>query len=240
MAAVPMDPAGLSTQEVGRVLAEAAVELGATPREVEKVPEVRAVTAAKAGLDPEDEALTVGAWSAAVVLVTKAFELAARSHQRRQRATGPLPCCQRCAQPLGFVRTVAARSMPIDPVPHPMGNVVLVNHGQSRLVAEVLGLDELPTPRTSYRPHFATCPAADEFTRRREAQSVTQAVCSTCGGRLALALLIEGRSTHLGDCEEPRAQRPASAPPAPSPRRPRPPSSPDDDQPLLFPDGGQA
>lgn len=76
------------------------------------------------------------------------------------RAAGSRTSCRRCGSPIRFVLTGAHdREMPIDPLPHATGNVVLHRvPGLVRPRAEVLGevLESSPWPR--YRPHFATCP----------------------------------------------------------------------------------
>lgn len=238
MASAPKDQSSTGPQEdLARQLAEVGVDLGATPREVETVPDVRALLAAKAGLRGDDVSLTPGVWASTVVHLTTAFEQAARAHQRRSAPNSrrPLPICQDCAQPIAWARTLADKAMPLDPVAHPMGNVILANRGQSRLVAEVVGLDEIPLQgtRPAYRPHFATCAGASELARRRQAQSVTQAACSSCGGPIALDLILEGRTTHLGPCEDgPPARNTTQARRQPAPP---PPPDDDDDQLLLFP-----
>jgi hypothetical protein len=64
--------------------------------------------------------------------------------------------CRDCGLPIRFARTRKGRQMPIDPRPHPDGNVLLDEFGSVR---RVLGKDEpRPTDEVFYIVHRATCP----------------------------------------------------------------------------------
>lgn len=67
--------------------------------------------------------------------------------------------CGKCGRPIAWVRTVNARSMPIDPEPVTTGNVIVrIEAGQ--YVASVLTKSDKVRPQgIAHMPHFATCPA---------------------------------------------------------------------------------
>jgi len=88
--------------------------------------------------------------------------------------------CRRCKAPIAWARTSpAGRPIPLDPEPVARGNVAIVGHAERdlmdtpaghELVVLVLGatmLATLPPDTRLYRSHFATCPYADAFRRRR-------------------------------------------------------------------------
>jgi len=75
--------------------------------------------------------------------------------------------CRDCDEPIRWVITTAGKTMPVDPVPHPEGNVLLTPDG---LTCRVLGpLDRLEQRRIHplYLSHFATCEARDHSPRPR-------------------------------------------------------------------------
>jgi hypothetical protein len=65
--------------------------------------------------------------------------------------------CRSCQAPLLWATTPKNRRIPLDPVPHPEGNVVVLDG-----VAVVGGEGD-----TRYRSHFATCPGAGVHRRPR-------------------------------------------------------------------------
>jgi hypothetical protein len=76
--------------------------------------------------------------------------------------------CDACGATMRFVRTTKGEVMPVNPKPDPAGNVRLRAAAGGGWLAEVMTKDQLATytgPR--YKPHFATCPAAKEFSRKR-------------------------------------------------------------------------
>ena len=81
----------------------------------------------------------------------------------------PRPC-MRCRNPILWAITGArdtgpgGKSMPIDPVEHPNGNVAVSPGHGGRLIARVLKRDETPVTPVEYRamPHFATCGKAGQ------------------------------------------------------------------------------
>jgi hypothetical protein len=74
-----------------------------------------------------------------------------------------------CGAPIRWVLTVTRTPMPIDPLPHPDGNLVpVVLNGEKR--ARVLRQDELEAYQGDrWRSHFATCPNARTHRRPRKA-----------------------------------------------------------------------
>lgn len=95
---------------------------------------------------------------------------------RRFRASGPglgtgaiVPLCRACQAKIIWARTPNGKAMPVDGQPVEDGNVKLERvHG--KLTAFVLGPLELelePDGVQLFKAHFATCPNAHEFRRRR-------------------------------------------------------------------------
>lgn len=97
-----------------------------------------------------------------------------------------------CGRPVRWVLTVGGKRMPLDPDPHPDGNVIRVEvDGHVR--ARVLNGDELPAQQQAWMPHHATCPASADFRRRREAAKPR---CRVCRGELHQLLVDAGLTTH--------------------------------------------
>jgi hypothetical protein len=75
--------------------------------------------------------------------------------------------CGSCNARILWKRTVNGRSIPIDPDPHPSGNLVLDVASAEQV--RTLTREELQDPVTRglprYLSHFATCPAADAHRR---------------------------------------------------------------------------
>ena len=71
----------------------------------------------------------------------------------------PVDRCRSCHAPIRWVRTRRGELMPLDADPVADGNVILDDDGR----AVVLG-NQLPLAQpTRYRPHFASCPHADQW-----------------------------------------------------------------------------
>lgn len=62
-----------------------------------------------------------------------------------------MPICKGCKQEIEWVKMPSGKRMPVDKKPT---IVVVVEDGQGRAVE-------------GYQPHWATCPNADEFRRKR-------------------------------------------------------------------------
>ena len=70
--------------------------------------------------------------------------------------------CGSCHAPVRWVTTETGAAMPLDPDPHPDGNVTPIpgsDDGHGRMVARVHGHRTAPAP--AWRPHWATCPHAN-------------------------------------------------------------------------------
>src|SRR5262245_43988340 len=65
--------------------------------------------------------------------------------------------CKGCGQAIDWYKTAAGKNMPIDPDPHPDGNVYI---DVVRNVAVVAAVGAKPK---MYRPHWATCVKAGQF-----------------------------------------------------------------------------
>lgn len=68
-----------------------------------------------------------------------------------------MAACRACSARIRWVKTHAGKAMPVDPDPHPLGNVQIVD-GE----AFVLGAERVEEARGKnvplYMAHFATCP----------------------------------------------------------------------------------
>ncbi len=90
---------------------------------------------------------------------------------------GGLGTCRSCGAAVRWAHTAAGRAMPLNPNPHPNGNVALDDNGRCR----VLAARDLPHPGPTYRPHWATCPKADAHRRRRQRHLIPDGrPCDTC------------------------------------------------------------
>lgn len=66
--------------------------------------------------------------------------------------------CRGCGAPVSWARTARGKHMPLDPEPHPEGNVE-VDAG----VATVVDPAQKALFGERYMPHWATCPRANDF-----------------------------------------------------------------------------
>lgn len=73
--------------------------------------------------------------------------------------------CRSCGAPIRWVETEHGKRMPIDPDPHPQGNVIPWGWDENgaKVVARVL--TEPPIGRDAWRSHFTTCPHATTHRR---------------------------------------------------------------------------
>lgn len=126
--------------------------------------------------------------------------------------TGSRGLCSSCSKPVVWVKTEARGSqMPLDPKPHPEGNVVLVDIPQTKhQVARVIPNDKLPAEQPAYRSHFVTCPDP----RRRPKSDKRASHCGLCSWsmvstdtkKLRAAFAKHYADEHLDrcpDCAEP-------------------------------------
>lgn len=70
--------------------------------------------------------------------------------------------CKGCGQPMLWYPTTKGRMMPIDPVSVEDGNFVIEDG-----IVRVLQKGELFPPKERYKSHYATCPKAAEFRRKK-------------------------------------------------------------------------
>lgn len=73
--------------------------------------------------------------------------------------------CRACGAPIAWRRTVNDKPMPIDPVPHPSGNVLIQRNGRVIVLRDPPELRLRRSTGPLYRSHWATCPFADRFRR---------------------------------------------------------------------------
>ncbi len=173
----------VETMSVAVRLAEVALEGGLTPNELRGRAQVvlRCGVELASGTGVVDEP----GWVDALVALDLALE-------RAVRATGKVTRCGSCDQPVRWVLTLAGKRMPLDPLPHPMGNVVFDVAGSRQLVRVVANQD-LPCPGVSFRAHFATCPDAKSYSRLR---MMPPPRCAACGLAMDRTLYAAGERTH--------------------------------------------
>lgn len=75
-------------------------------------------------------------------------------------AAGTTGTCRGCSARMEWVKSADGKNVPLDPEPHPDGNIVIDDEG----VALYAERGSFPV---MYLSHFATCPRADEFRRKR-------------------------------------------------------------------------
>lgn len=71
--------------------------------------------------------------------------------------------CRSCGAAIVWARTVAGKLMPVDAEPADDGTLALIEDVDGELRVLVLGFDP---DELRHRPHFSTCPEADEWRRR--------------------------------------------------------------------------
>lgn len=76
--------------------------------------------------------------------------------------------CRKCGARIAFIRMKSGKAMPVDTAPvrfHPCGGPETFVTYDGYVVRGKRGSD---STETGYISHFATCPAADSFRKRRE------------------------------------------------------------------------
>lgn len=97
-----------------------------------------------------------------------------------RRRTGVRESCKACGAPVLWVESVKnEKPMPVDPLPHPKGNLLLEKFGAG-ILAHVIP-KSAPRPARAHRPHFATCPAAGQMRRRGRLKVVATRPSTTRG-----------------------------------------------------------
>lgn len=123
-------------------------------------------------------------------------QLLAERTERAARATQNAGHCHSCGQAVRWVVTVNGRRMPIDPLPHPRGNVELRPLG-SQLTAFVHDNRELPLSIDRvYRAHAATCPNRRPPTQKPAPVSALVRKCRVCKNPMDADLYAAGDRTH--------------------------------------------
>lgn len=76
-----------------------------------------------------------------------------------------MPVCSKCKAPITWAYTESGKRMPLDPLPHPDGNVVYAGDGADRVrvLKKADQGDLFLAGLQRYNSHFVTCPAADSF-----------------------------------------------------------------------------
>lgn len=107
--------------------------------------------------------------------------------------------CKRCRAPVRFVDMSTGSRMPLDPLPHPLGNIVLERRNAAgAVVGRVLPRREVPTLEgPAYRSHFVTCPYAEQLRRRPRLTVVPPGpTCTECSFPLHQLLVDAGETRH--------------------------------------------
>lgn len=72
--------------------------------------------------------------------------------------------CRSCGAPILWVRMAkSGKANPLDPIPHPTGNVVLDDGGRAHYLKR--GQERFIAPSERYVSHFSTCPNARQHRR---------------------------------------------------------------------------
>ena len=71
--------------------------------------------------------------------------------------------CNSCKAPIIWVRTATGKVMPVDARPAEDGNMV-IDDGVARVIAKG---ESPPVGKLRWKSHFATCPAAQSFRKKR-------------------------------------------------------------------------
>lgn len=77
-----------------------------------------------------------------------------------------MPNCRECQAQIRFAKTEHGKAMPVDNTPSQDGNLVLYRQGGVLCVRSARLPADQQRPR--HKSHFATCPKADAFRRRRK------------------------------------------------------------------------
>lgn len=172
-------------------LSRVAVEMGVTVAELKGSEDVRGAVAAAAGISAP---VRTEQWRSVIPKVDDAARAAATRHHGSS--------CTRCGAPVIWGTTEAGKTMPVDPLPCPGGNVIRMPQGRQMVLRVLAGHDLPVTGRSAYRSLFATCPNADELRGRRSARQRRAddqgkvARCRVCSTPMDPWLPEQGYSTH--------------------------------------------
>lgn len=93
--------------------------------------------------------------------------------------------CRGCGKPIAFIKTINGKSIPVDPEPiifqlEDNYDKFVMMDGTVKRGAAVdandgsIDTDNLKPFSIGYRSHFATCPAADDFRRKKNKSERTK------------------------------------------------------------------
>lgn len=115
--------------------------------------------------------------------------------------------CSSCRAWVLWGTTARGKSMPLDPLPHPRGNVTIERSPAGGVSVTVHSRSALPLPPPAYRTHFVSCPRARGGPAERSMAEVSIAwalehdACTWCLYRLDSYWLDQGLVRH-GPCAE--------------------------------------
>lgn len=199
-------------QDLVRVAVE---QFGVTSAELRRSSDLQVEVASAAGLEVDVRAEQ---WRAVAEGLDRAHERAAAAHAGRSGISR----CRSCGAPFRWVTTEAGKPMSLDPLPRPMGNVIMVPRGQSRLVAKVVSKSALPVKGApAYQTHFVSCPDAASMRRPRRGSGAGRGrkpaaagpPCQVCRRPMNAAYaLASGEDTHPTCDPNPEAPATSSGP----------------------------
>lgn len=90
--------------------------------------------------------------------------------------TSAPPPCRDCGAVVRWVKTRAGKSMPVNPVPDPRGNIAATLVAGGRYVdgRVITKLDPAALGETVFRAHWADCPRGERTTRPKPKPTPTQ------------------------------------------------------------------
>ena len=95
----------------------------------------------------------------------------------------PVATCSACDEPIIWCLSEAGKHMPVDVEPVEGGNLIMSHHHPVPKVTVVSKGGRYPGQRL-YTSHFATCPKAQAFRKRQDAQRGRRATVPTEQGTL--------------------------------------------------------
>ncbi|MBP9918697.1 MAG: hypothetical protein KBF43_08940 [Dermatophilaceae bacterium] len=126
---------------------------------------------------------------------------AARSVLERESQRAASGRCSTCSAWVFWGATVKGKSMPVDPLPHPRGNVTVARTPAGGARLTVHPNSALPLPPPAHRSHFVTCAQARQSDPVSAALSWARRTgrCVWCLQRLDQYWLDQGMDRH-GPC----------------------------------------
>lgn len=122
-----------------------------------------------------------------------------RSGQGTPPPPGTSPCNgPTCTAHVRWVYTLAGARMPLEPDPHPDGNVIRVRLEDGSIRAKVLTGVELPAQQTAWMPHWRNCPDSPLY---RERKTRIGPKCKACEAPMDPDLARRERWTTHPSCD---------------------------------------